>query len=185
VGRASNAWTVLVTATTSLGRHTGEGLFQFQPIIFARRPARKFLARKSLPCLKITMDNYGRAPRTDWRVGAERTGHLHDSRSLVVRAIAGCRGKSLGGNREPRVELFQGREIHLLSENGGRPAGNDISCLYLDKDGVLWWDFGHGLARHYQGKWQRYSTDDGLASNSIDYIIEDDEGCLWIAPTQV
>jgi signal transduction histidine kinase len=39
---------------------------------------------------------------------------------------------------------------------------------------------GHGLARYYKGRWNRYSTDTGLASNSIDYIIEDDAGCLWI-----
>ena len=31
-----------------------------------------------------------------------------------------------------------------------------------------------------RGNGPRYSTGDGLASNSIDYIIEDDAGCLWI-----
>ena len=39
---------------------------------------------------------------------------------------------------------------------------------------------GHGLARFQNGKWTRYSTDNGLASNSIGYIIEDDGGYLWI-----
>ena len=68
-----------------------------------------------------------------------------------------------------------------IQATGNGLPGNDISCLYLDQDGVLWvGTSGHGLARFYQGKWTRYSTDNGLASNSIDYIIEDDAGWLWI-----
>ena len=49
------------------------------------------------------------------------------------------------------------------------------------KTAILWvGTSGHGLARFHEGKWTRYSTRDGLASNSISYIIEDDEGDLWI-----
>jgi signal transduction histidine kinase len=73
-----------------------------------------------------------------------------------------------------------GKFISFQATGNGLP-GNDISCLYLDRDGVLWvGTSGHGLARFYKGKWTRYSTDNGLASNSIDYIIEDGTRCLWI-----
>ena len=64
-----------------------------------------------------------------------------------------------------------GKFYSYQKEEGGVP-GNDISCLYLDPDGVLWvGTSGHGLARFCQGKWNHFSTDTGLASNSIDYIV--------------
>jgi signal transduction histidine kinase len=59
--------------------------------------------------------------------------------------------------------------------------GNDISCLYFDKGNALWiGTVGHGLARFQNGKWTRFSTDDGLVSNSIGYVIEDENGDLWV-----
>ena len=39
---------------------------------------------------------------------------------------------------------------------------------------------GHGLARFQNGKWTRYSTDTGLASNHINYFLDDGDGNLWI-----
>ena len=79
------------------------------------------------------------------------------------------------------MNFFKRRKIHpyRASENG--LPGNDISCLYADKDDVLWvGTSGHGLARFQNGKWSRYSTANGLASDSISYILEDDAGYLWI-----
>ena len=95
----------------------------------------------------------------------------------------GRRGwKSLGWHREPRPEFFQRTEnlFPIKRPQNGLP-GNDISCLYADKDGVLWvGTSGHGLARFQNGKWTRYSTDNGLASDSISYLLEDDAGYLWL-----
>src|SRR5208283_1053997 len=100
----------------------------------------------------------------------------------IVRAMAeDAVGNLWVGTENHGLNFFTaGKFIPHPATADGLP-GNDISCLYLDKDGALWvGTSGHGLARFYQGKWLRYSTDNGLASNSIDYIVEDDEGCLWI-----
>ncbi len=51
----------------------------------------------------------------------------------------------------------------------------------MDNSGVLWaGTAAHGLAQYENGKWQSYSTSDGLVSDSISYIIGDDAGNLWI-----
>ena len=58
---------------------------------------------------------------------------------------------------------------------------DDISSLYVDRDGVLWvGTFGNGLVRFEAGKWSYYTTREGLGSNAIGYTIEDDFGYLWI-----
>ena len=59
--------------------------------------------------------------------------------------------------------------------------GDDVSCLYVETNGVLWaGTSGHGLARLENGRWARYASTNGLASDSIGYITEDDAGYLWI-----
>ena len=51
----------------------------------------------------------------------------------------------------------------------------------MDKEGTLWvGTLGNGLIRFQSGRWINYTTDNGLNANGVDYIIEDDQGCLWL-----
>jgi signal transduction histidine kinase len=51
----------------------------------------------------------------------------------------------------------------------------------VDPDGVLWVATdGGGLARLRDGRWTRYTTREGLVSNSLGYLLDDDAGYLWI-----
>ena len=60
------------------------------------------------------------------------------------------------------------------------PSANILS-LHVDAQDVLWiGTMGNGLIRFRDGKATHYWTQNGLIANSIDYMIEDDEGCLWI-----
>ena len=52
--------------------------------------------------------------------------------------------------------------------------------MEVDADGVLWVATSGGLARFHGGKWTRYSKKEGLASNSLGYLLEDGHGYLWI-----
>jgi signal transduction histidine kinase/ligand-binding sensor domain-containing protein len=62
----------------------------------------------------------------------------------------------------------------------GLPS-DDISSLYAETNGVLWVGTTYsGLARFYRGKWTRYTTEDGLASNRIGYLLDDGLGNLWL-----
>ena len=49
-----------------------------------------------------------------------------------------------------------------------------------DDQGVLWVGTSGGLARFQGGKWTSYTTANGLASDSVQYLVEDGRGDLWI-----
>jgi ligand-binding sensor domain-containing protein/signal transduction histidine kinase len=184
VGWGSNAWTILVDRKQQVWAGTrGEGLFQFQTNHFKPAPGAEVLGPQIFALFEDhqgwlwagTQNGLARWNGEDWKIYSTPDG-------LVVRAIAeDAEGNLWIGTESHGLDFFKAGEfISYQKKEGGLP-GNDISCLYLDRDGVLWvGTSGHGLARFYQGKWTRYSTDSGLASNSIDYIIEDDAGWLWI-----
>ncbi|MGA2178682.1 MAG: two-component regulator propeller domain-containing protein [Verrucomicrobiota bacterium] len=184
VSRHQSAWTVLVDRQQRVWVGTrDEGLFQFQTNHFQPAPGAEILGQQIFVLFEDhqgwlwagTTNGLARWNGEDWKIFTTPDG-------LVVRAIAEDAEGSLWIGTESRGLVFfkAGKFISYQEEEGGLP-GNDISCLYLDRDGVLWvGTSGHGLARFYKGKWTRYSTDNGLASNSIDYIIEDGAGCLWI-----
>jgi signal transduction histidine kinase len=50
----------------------------------------------------------------------------------------------------------------------------------VDTEGVLWVATFGGLARYQAGKWTRYTKNEGLASNSLGYLLEDGHGYLWV-----
>ena len=184
VSRHQSAWTVLVDHQQRVWVGTmDEGLFQFQTNHFLPAPGAEILGPHIFALFEDhqgwlwagTQNGLARWNGEDWKIYTTPDG-------LVVRAIAeDAEGDLWIGTESHGLVFFKaGKFISYQKEGEGLP-GNDISCLYLDRDGVLWvGTSGHGLARFYQGKWTRYSTDNGLASNSIDYIIEDDGGCLWI-----
>jgi ligand-binding sensor domain-containing protein/signal transduction histidine kinase len=184
VSRHRSAWTVLVDSRQQVWVGTqDEGLFQFQTNHFQPAPGAEILGLQIFALFEDhqgwlwagTQNGLARWNGEDWKIYTTPDG-------LVVRALAeDAEGNLWIGTESRGLDFFKaGKFISYQKEEGGLP-GNDISCLYLDPDGVLWvGTSGHGLARFYKGKWARYSTDNGLASNSIDYIIEDGGGYLWI-----
>ncbi len=183
-GRNSNAWAVLVDRKQRVWAGTrDEGLFQFRTDHFQPVPGAEILGSQIFALFEDhqgwlwagTRNGLARWNGEDWKIYTTPDG-------LVVRAIAeDAEGNLWIGTESRGLDFFKaGKFISYQKAEGGLP-GNDISCLCLDRDGVLWvGTSGHGLARFYKGKWTRYSTDNGLASNSIDYIIEDGAGYLWI-----
>jgi ligand-binding sensor domain-containing protein/signal transduction histidine kinase len=187
VGQFQNAWTVLVDHQQQVWVGTwDEGLFQWQTNQFRPAPGARRLGQRVFALFEDhtgqlwagTRNGLARWNGTDWKIYTTQDGLSEN----IVRAITeDAEGNLWIGTESGGLNFFKaGRFIAYLAGTNGLP-GNDISCLCLDPDGVLWvGTSGHGLARFYQGKWTRYSTDDGLASNSIDYIIDDGGGYLWI-----
>ena len=99
-----------------------------------------------------------------------------------VRAIAeDAQGNLWIGTENNGLNCLQNGKFTVFRAGENSLPGDDISCLFVDQVGDLWvGTLGHGLARRHDGKWSRFSTRDGLASNSIGFIIEDDDGNLWI-----
>ena len=187
VGPLQDAWTVLVDHQQRVWVGTrDEGLFQFVTNRFQFVPDAGILG----PQISVLFeDRKGQL----WAGTPGGLGHWNGQDWKMYTTNAGLSGNAITAIAEDAVgNLWIGTEAGGLncfkdgkfisyreSENG--LPGEDISCLYVDKDDNLWvGTSGHGLARFHQGKWTRYSKRDGLVSNSISYIIEDDEGDLWI-----
>jgi len=100
----------------------------------------------------------------------------------IIRAIADdANGDVWVGTEHGGLNLLHGGKVTSFQTKATDFPSDNISCLYLDKDGVLWvGTTGNGLVRLAQGKWKHYTTQNGLSGNSIDYVIEDDKGFLWI-----
>jgi ligand-binding sensor domain-containing protein/signal transduction histidine kinase len=187
VGTRSNPRTVLVDRKQRVWVGTGgDGLFQLQMNRFMPVPGAAF---PGLQILTLFEDRVGQLwvgtqsglacwNGQSWKSFTTRDGLLENT----ITAIAEDADGNLWIGTESRgLNLFKaGKFISYQSKSNELP-GNGISALYVDDDGALWvGTSGHGLAQFHNGKWALYSTDNGLASNHIAYIIEDTEGYLWL-----
>lgn len=63
----------------------------------------------------------------------------------------------------------------------GRQAANHIRCLYEDADGTFWLGtYDDGLLRFRDGRFFKYTVDQGLFNNGVCQILEDRRGYLAI-----
>jgi signal transduction histidine kinase/ligand-binding sensor domain-containing protein len=187
IGRASNAWTVLVDRQQQVWAGTrDEGLFQLRGSRFQPAPGAAILGPAIFALFEGrdgqlwagTQNGLANFDGQKWKLFTTREGLSENG----VRAIAEDAGGNLWvGTESSGLNLFKdGKFISYRADANGLP-GDDISCLYAEKEGVLWIGTGgHGLARLENGKWARYATTNGLVSDSINYITEDDAGFLWI-----
>ncbi|HXR03622.1 MAG TPA: two-component regulator propeller domain-containing protein [Verrucomicrobiae bacterium] len=187
VGHSQNAWTVLADR----GQHVWigtreEGLFEFQTNHFESAAGAESLRPWVYALFQArngqlwagTQNGLACWNGNNWKMFTTQDGLSENA----VRAIAEDAGGNLWvGTDKGGLNCFKDGKFTAYQQTADGLPGNDISALYLDKDGVLWiGTAGHGLARFHNGKWTQYSTSDGLASDSVGYIIEDDAGNLWI-----
>jgi ligand-binding sensor domain-containing protein/signal transduction histidine kinase len=88
-----------------------------------------------------------------------------------------------GVNRlDPEKEQF----TYLVNDpkNNNSLAKNDVRAIFRDRDGIMWFGTeGSGLDRYDEKSktFTNFSIRDGLPSNIIHGILQDDEGLLWIS----
>ena len=183
IGRKGNAWSVLVDSRQQVwaGTRDDEGLFQladgsFQPVTAAKivPPIYALFQSRDGKVWVGGQNGLGAFDGQNWKIFSTGDGLPPNA----VRALA----------EDARGNLWIGTEgggLFTLRDGkiSAAPAPvKDISCLLADRDDVLWaGTFGHGLARLAQGRWTSCSAADGLASDDIGYLIDDDFGNLWIA----
>ncbi len=111
-----------------------------------------------------------------WKLFTTRDGLLSDR----VQAIADDDEGNLWIGTAGGLSLLQnGRFASYRRGENGLPNDN-VSAVHVDRDNVVWVGTGGGLARFKSGQWTRYTKDQGLVSDSIAYVIEDERGDLWL-----
>lgn len=73
---------------------------------------------------------------------------------------------------------------YTMDGTSAGPSQNSINVIFGAGDGTLWLGTAGGGLNHYDPESEQfvyYTADDGLPSNRIMGIVEDDEGKLWIS----
>jgi signal transduction histidine kinase/ligand-binding sensor domain-containing protein/DNA-binding response OmpR family regulator len=86
----------------------------------------------------------------------------------------GAEGGGLFRFKQGAFEAFPG---------GGMPA-KEVWALEKDKHGDMWIGTNEGLFRHRQGKFHRYSEDEGISGLTVHAIHRGRDGVLWASTLQ-
>jgi ligand-binding sensor domain-containing protein/signal transduction histidine kinase len=182
-----NAWTVLVDHRQQVwvGTRFG-GLFQFQTNQFIRAPGAETLGPQIFALFEDragqlwagTQKGLANFDGQKWKLFTTNDGLSENT----VRAIAQDADENFWvGTENGALNLFKDGKFSTIQKSADGLPGNDITCLCAGKNGGLWvGTYDHGLALFQNGKWLHFSTANGLASDSISYVIEDDGGDLWV-----
>ncbi len=98
----------------------------------------------------------------------------------TIRAIAQTADGHLWLATEDGLVRFDGFEFVNFNKQYGPLHGYSIRALAADRDGGLWTATTSGLIRYSKGKFQLYTTRDGLPDNIISALYQDHRGTLWI-----
>jgi len=84
-------------------------------------------------------------------------------------------------NGQPKKELQEEKEHAKLIKTIGDPRYGNVYCSLLDNAGNLWFGTTENGLYKFDGKsFQQFLVSDGLNSNSINDILQDKEGKIWI-----
>lgn len=76
------------------------------------------------------------------------------------------------------VYYYDRKSFRNYTIKQGLPS-NDVTCIYEDKKGKIWFGTGGG-ASCYNGKsFRNYTTKEGLSSNDVNAILQDKTGKFW------
>src|SRR5207248_3612717 len=79
------------------------------------------------------------------------------------------------------LSIYTGSAFSPVAATQG-PDTQNITALYEDSAGVLWiGTYGVGLYRLERGKLTHYTDSNGLSTNSVFQILEDDRGFFWLS----
>jgi len=99
--------------------------------------------------------------------------------AVDVRAVADDEQGNIWIGTSGGLACLREGKITAFHKKDGLPS-DDISSLLVDSDDVLWIGTrGSGLVRFSKNHWTHYATSEGLAGNSIGYLLEDGPN-LWI-----
>jgi signal transduction histidine kinase/ligand-binding sensor domain-containing protein len=98
-----------------------------------------------------------------------------------VRAIVQTPDGYLWVGTNEGLARFDGYDFLTFTREGGALPSNTVGKLLVASDGVLWIGTTAGLARYADGRFEKFSAKEGLATGSVTAMIEDYRGVLWVA----
>jgi len=100
----------------------------------------------------------------------------------VVTSLCAARDRSLWIGHSPSgVTRLQNRVATEYGDKDGLPGGRVIA-LVEDADGVIWVGTRGGLARFWQGRWQRIGASEGLADqDAVLSLLRERHGTIFVA----
>ncbi len=111
---------------------------------------------------------------TNWFSG-RGDGPVADVRALAEDAM----GDVWIGTENEGLKELRGPNVISIHKSDGLPSEH-VTALEIDAEGVLWVATSGGLAWLRDGKWHQYTTQNGLFTDSLDYLIEDGQSNLWL-----
>jgi len=99
----------------------------------------------------------------------------------TVRAIAQTKDGYLWVGTDEGLAQFDGYDFVVFNKENGALPSNSVGALWAAKDGSLWIGTLGGLTRYRDGKFNTFTTKDGLGDDSINSITEDKSGAIWVA----
>ena len=132
----------------------------------------------------IRQDRYGAL----WFGGEQGLYRLQEGKvTHYPRSGDGRRGVVNVLYQDPEGTLWVGSNggLSRISEDGFASveglSATEVSVLHADRAGVLWiGTFHDGLYRWHEGRLTHYTSEQGLYSNRILQMLEDDLGSLWV-----
>ncbi|MBL8180865.1 MAG: hypothetical protein JNL64_04575 [Blastocatellia bacterium] len=94
---------------------------------------------------------------------------------LITALAVDSNGVIWAGGRLGLYSVENGKVIRLPQFSGGQ-----IDSLFIDSQSTLWVGTPSGLWRRTNDEFTKFTTDDGLPSNSVHFITESKDGALWI-----
>lgn len=187
IGSSHSAWSVLVDRQQTVWAGTRlEGLFTFTAGYYFRPVDGAQVLGPQINGLFQSHDGKIWVPTPkglgcwdgqNWKLFTTDDGLADNSIHAVTED---AQGDLWIGTESHGLNCFKDGKFTVVRAGDNSIPGDDISCLFEDGTGDLWVGTqGHGLARWHAGKWSRFATTNGLAGNSIAFIIEDGDS-LWI-----
>jgi len=125
-----------------------------------------------------TEGGLARLGESGWKLQTVRDGLSSD----LVQAIADDAEHNLWvGTQRGGINRIRNGKIDVIRKDGVKgPPSDDVTSLLVDAEGVLWAGTPAGLARFQDGRWTRYSQEQGLLTDNVGYLLEDGQDYLWM-----
>ena len=148
------------------------------------------MQRSSLLLQVLSLVTFFALPRPAWCLDPHKAltqynravwTHANGLPEDTVKAIVQTADGYLWVGTDEGLARFDGYEFITFTKESGALPSNSVETLTVGKDGTLWIGTTDGLSCYRSGRFQIFTTRDGLPDNFIVSVFEDHQGTLWVA----